>query len=162
MHAFLRVSASLWFLLVKEFLILTTNYFDDFVTLAENVEASSVTACIHMFFKMVGWAFAAEGPKAPKFSEIFYAFGVTINVCRLHEGLVTLGNTESRRAELIKSLSEILACKKLSKPEALRLRERLQFASGNVFGRVARKVLLVRCRHMLMTVGRQLSTTRHS
>lgn len=115
-HAFLRVSASLWFLLVKDFLVLTTDYFDDFVTLAESVEAPSVTACVHMFFKLVGWAFAAEGPKAPEFSELFNALGVTINVSRLHEGLVTLGNTESRRAELIKSLCEILACKKLTEP----------------------------------------------
>ena len=140
-HSFLRISASLWFLLVKEFLVLATNYFDDFVTLAEDIEAPAVTACVHMFFKLVGWAFAAEGPKAPEFAELFTALGVTINVGRLHEGLVTLGNTESRREELLKCLSNVLASKKLTKAEALRLRGRLQFAAGNVFGRVAKSAL---------------------
>jgi len=140
-HSFLRISASLWFLLVKEFLVLATHCFDDFVTLAEDIEAPAVTACVHMFFKLVGWAFAAEGPKAPEFAELFTALGVTINVGRLHEGLVTLGNTESRREELLKCLSNVLASKKLTKAEALRLRGRLQFAAGNVFGRVAKSAL---------------------
>ena len=140
-HAFLRASASLWFLLVKEFLVLATNYFDDFVTLAEDTEASAVTACVHMFFKLVGWAFAAEGPKAPDFAELFTALGVTINVGCLHTGLVTVGNTESRREELLKVLDELLTSRKLTKPEALRLRGRLQFAAGHVFGRVAKSAL---------------------
>ena len=33
-HAFLRVAHSLWFLLVQELGVLTTNYFDDYITLA--------------------------------------------------------------------------------------------------------------------------------
>jgi len=140
-HAFLRASASLWFLLVKEFLVLATNYFDDFVTFAEDTEASAVTACVHMFFKLVGWAFAAEGPKAPDFAELFTALGVTINVGCLHTGLVTVGNTESRRQELLKVLDELVTSRKLTKPEALRLRGRLQFAAGHVFGRVAKSAL---------------------
>lgn len=103
-HSFLRVSTSLWFLMVKEFLVLTTNYFDDFITLGHDTEAASLTACIHMFFKLVGWAFAQEGPKAP-------ALGVTINVSRLNEGLGTVGNTDHRREELLQTLDNILTAK---------------------------------------------------
>ena len=48
-HSFLRFSHSLWYLLVSEFLVLTTNYIDDFVTLASTAEAPSVQSCMHMF-----------------------------------------------------------------------------------------------------------------
>ena len=33
-HSFLRVASSVWYILVKEFMLLATNYFDDFITLA--------------------------------------------------------------------------------------------------------------------------------
>lgn len=84
--------------------MLTTNYFDDFITLGHDTEAASLTACIHMFFKLVGWAFAQEGPKAP-------ALGVMINVSRLNEGLGTVGNTDHRREELLQTLDNILTAK---------------------------------------------------
>ena len=58
--------------------MLATNYFAVFVILAEDTEAPAVTACVHMFFKLVGWAFAAEGPKAPNFAALFTALEVTI------------------------------------------------------------------------------------
>ena len=52
--AFLRVAASLWYILVQEFMVPTANYFDDFVTLATTGEAPALTACIHMVLRC--WA----------------------------------------------------------------------------------------------------------
>ena len=52
-----------------------------------------------------------------------------------------MGNTDSRREELIKFLDAVLKTGKLKKAEALKLRGRLQFASGNVFGRIAKSIL---------------------
>lgn len=49
-HALLRISHRLWFML------LTTNYFDDFVSISTSTEASAVQVCMHMFFKNVGLA----------------------------------------------------------------------------------------------------------
>lgn len=70
-HSFLRVASSLWYILVKEFMLLATNYFDDFITLATAPESGAVTSCVQMFFRMLGWAFAESGPKAPEFGEVF-------------------------------------------------------------------------------------------
>ena len=142
-NSFLRISFSLWHVLVKEFSVLATNYFDDFITLSTTCEASSVSSCVHMFSRLVGWVFAESGPKAPDFADVFQALSVTVDVGQLHTGLVTVGNTESRRAELIKALSDILESRCLSRQDALRLRGRLQFAGGPVFGRVAKSALAV-------------------
>ena len=48
-HSFLRVSHSLWYILVKEFLLMTTNYLNNFVSLATTTEASAVQACMRLF-----------------------------------------------------------------------------------------------------------------
>ena len=132
--------------------------FDDFITLGHDTEAASLTACIHMFFKLVGWAFAQEGPKAPDFSQLFTALGVTINVSRLNEGLGTVGNADHRREELLQTLDNILTAKRLSKAEALKLRGRLQFAAGNLFGRVAKAALAAVSAHAYGTGSKVLDS----
>lgn len=96
-------------------------------------ETNALTSCIHMFFKLVGWDFA-ESAKAPDFAEAFQALGVLVNVSARHGGLVTIGNTDVRQRELIQSLLEILRVRRLTRHEALKLPERLQFAAGNILG----------------------------
>ena len=146
-HAFLRISHSLWHLLVYEFWVLSTNYFDDFVTLAMQDEAEAVKTCIHMFFKLVGWLFAETGDKAPDFAEEFHALGVSVNVHAMHCGVVSLGNTSSRRAEIAALITEVLQSGKMTRIMALRLRGRLQFASANIFGRVPKAALAMVTHH---------------
>ena len=87
-HAFLRISHSLWHILVKEMRVLMTNYFDDFISLSPAQESSTVTSCVHMCFKLLGWAFAETGEKAPDFAAVFHALGVSGSVRELHLGLV--------------------------------------------------------------------------
>ena len=122
-HAFLRISHSLWYVLVKEFKILLTNYFDDFVAASPTSESNSITSWVHMYFKLLGWAFSESGDKAPPFSTMFQALGVNIDVSTLHAGLVKLGNTENRRKELIEFLDLVLSKGQMTKHEALRLRD---------------------------------------
>ena len=52
-HSFLRVAHSLWAILVKEFAVAWTNYFDDFVTFAKADEVASVTGSIKFVFKLL-------------------------------------------------------------------------------------------------------------
>ena len=80
-HSFLRFAFSIWYLLVKEFMVLTTNYFDGFVTLATSQESASVTSCVHMLLRLLGRAFAESGPKAPDFHTLFQALGVHNVMC---------------------------------------------------------------------------------
>ena len=156
-HGFLRVAHSLWYLLTCEFKVLLTNYFDDFVAVAPECESGAITSCVNMFFKLLGWAFSESGDKAPPFSSLFQALGVTINVSALHLGMVQLGNTASRSKEIVEFLDLVLSRGRMTKQEALRLRGRLQFTSGNVFGRVGKCSLSAITNHAYLQRGTTLS-----
>ena len=158
-HSFLRTAHSLWFLLVRELWVLTTNYFDDYVTLATLDEAPSVKSCVHMFFKMLGWLFAEAGEKAPDFSCDFQALGVAVSVKAMHSGVVSLGNTETRRRELIELISTVLQTGRMTKICALKLRGRLQFASANIFGRVAKSALSMVTNHAYHSRGTKVDNS---
>lgn len=120
-------------------------------------ERSAATSCVHMCFKLLGWVFAETGDKAPEFSQLFQALGVNICVRSLHVGLVTVGNTDNRRFELIEFLDEVIQTKQLVKHDALRLRGRLQFAAGQAFGRIAKCALATVSSHAYNAAGSLLS-----
>ena len=135
------------------------NYFDDYVTLATLEEAPSVKSCVHMFFKMLGWLFAEAGEKAPDFSCDFQALGVAVSVKAMHSGVVSLGNTETRRRELVELISTVLQTGRMTKICALKLRGRLQFASANIFGRVAKSALSMVTNHAYHNRGTKVDSS---
>lgn len=140
-HAFLRVAHSLWFLIVHYLSILTTNYFDDFVVVARQSEAKHVTAVVHSLFKMLGWSFAEEGAKAPDFASSPNALGVSLDVSSMHLGTVKIDNTTSRKDDLKLMVENVLSHNALTSIDALKLRGRMQFTAGQLFGRIARMCL---------------------
>lgn len=127
------------------------------VTLATVSESAAVASCVQMLFRLLGWAFADSGHKAPDFSALFQALGVQIDVSHLEAGLVRDSNSDGRGDELVKALEAILREKRLAKHEALRLRGRLQFAAGQVFGRVVRASLAVITAHAYSGSSTRLS-----
>ena len=151
-RSFLRVAHSLWAILVKEFAVAWTNYFDDFVTFAKADEVASVTGSIKFVVK-AGWLFAEDGDKAPDFSHRVSALGVQINVENMHCGVVTLDNTAGQKSDPPHLLDDVIASKKLNRIDALRLRGGLQFAAGQFAGRIARKSLNVVTKHAYSMCG---------
>ena len=142
-HAFLRVAHSLWAIAVSEFLKTWTNYFDDFVTFADSNEQVFVDASVRFLLKSLGWRFAESGEKAPPFGELVNALGVSIDVTSMGSGKIQIDNTASRKAEISSVISAVIDGGRLPRAEALRLRGRLQFASGQLFGRLAKKALSI-------------------
>ena len=156
-HAFLRMSACLFSLAAAEFAIPVTSYFDDFITVCERDEVKSVSGCMSGLFKLLGWRFAEQGDKAKPFADTVAALGVTVNVSSLHRGLVTIDNTANRKSEICSAIENIISSGSLGKLEALRLRGRMQFASGQIFGRLAKKVLAVITNHAYGSSTSQIS-----
>ena len=156
-HAFLRIAASIWFLGLKVFNVLWTNYFDDFVTVCPQQESKSVTSSIHCLFSLLGWKFADSGSKAPPFADTFQALGVLVNLADLHRGLVRFDNTQTRKAELASAIKAILESKNLAHRDALKLRGRMQFSAGQLFGRISRTCLAVVTARAYSKVGKKLS-----
>ena len=156
-HSFLRISHGLWAILTSIFWVITTNYFDDFVSLAESREAASVDYTVKTVFRLLGWRFAEDGPKAPPFCDSLVALGVELDVSKLHHGVAQIANTESRRNELAESLDRAIGSRSLTKLEALQLRGRMQFASGQFYGRLARRCLAVVTQHAYSSESSMIS-----
>ena len=117
--------------------------------------APSLLASI-CFSNYLGGLFQSLWTKPP-FSSLFQALGVTLNVSALHLGMVQLGNTESRSKKNIEFLDLVLSRGRMTKQEALRLRGRLQFTSGNVFARVGKCSLSAITNHAYLQRGTTLS-----
>ena len=156
-HSFLRMSSCLFSIAAAEFAIPVTSYFDDFISICERGEMKSVFGCMSGLFKLLGWRFAEQGDKAKPFAETVVALGVTLNVSQLHTGLVTIDNTANRKSEIGAAIDNIITSGSLAKLDALRLRGRMQFASGQIFGRLAKKVLAVITGHAYGSSTSQLS-----
>ena len=85
--------------------------------------------------------FAESGSKAPDFDSPTNALGVIVNVSKLHLGEVEIDNTPSRKEDLAQCVNDILRKNALASMDALKLRGRMQFTAGQLFGRVARMCL---------------------
>ena len=140
-HSFLRISYSIWFIGASLFKIPWTNFFDDFVTIADEQEAASMTETVHCLFRLLGWKFAEGGAKAPPFDKIFCALGVKVDVTNMAAGEVKIDNIDSRKHDLCETINFCLKNNRLSRHDALKLRGRMQFTAGQVYGRVAKTCL---------------------
>ena len=156
-HSFLRISYSIWFVGAKLFKIPWPNFSDDFVTIADEAEAASMTETVHCLFRLLGWKFAEGGTKAPPFDKTFCALGVNIDVTNMASGEVKIDNTENRKKDLCETLDACLKSNKLSRHDALKLRGRMQFTAGQVYGRVAKTCLGHVMMHAYSTRGAMLS-----
>ncbi|CAK9116865.1 unnamed protein product, partial [Durusdinium trenchii] len=151
------IAHSLWAILVSVFGVCISNYFDDFIALAERPEVEPVTSAVTMTFKTLGWDFAETGDKAPPFGSLVTALGVQLDVACMHNGRVLIDNTKSRKTELIHVLEHVLEHGTLNRRDALRLRGRLQFVSGQIYGRIAKKALAIITQHAYGNGGTELS-----
>ena len=61
--------------------------------------------------------------------------------------MVTIDNPESRRCELAQTLDDAVRSKVLKRMDALRLRGRMQFAAGQLYGLVAQRCLAIVTQH---------------
>ena len=142
-RSFLRVAHRVWAILDKEFIVPWTNYFDDFVTLAQSDELISVTCIKKFVFNSLGWLFAEDGDKAPDFASNVITLGVQLGVEQMHAGMVTIHNTVGRKNDLVQLVDDVISSGKLPRFDALRPRVKLQFAAGQFSSHITRKSLNV-------------------
>ena len=147
MHSILRVAHSLWSIMTSLFKVVITNYFDDFVAIAAQPECESVTHTVKAVFRLLGWRFAEGDHKDHPFASTLAALCVSFDVSLLHDGVVTSDNTESRQGEVAQAINEALRNMALKRHDALRLRGRMQFAAGQIYGRLSRRCLALVTQH---------------
>ena len=155
-HSFLRIVRFVWWSACKCLAVMWTNFYDDFVTFSWEADSERTSASIELLFDLLGWDFACDGEKALAFDHFFGALGIHVGLTNFDRGFVEFSNTEKRKQELKDLISSILEAGVLSLPDALKLRGRLQFAEGQLFGRIGKLCLKEITSHAFSSGGGKL------
>ena len=134
--AFLRVSMAIWFVGVKALGLCWTAFFDDYTLLSRKELTGNTSATAEMLFDLIGIDFAKTGKKATDFSHVVKTLGLQLNL-NDSNGNATLGHTADRKQELVDELDHILKTGSVETKAAERLKGRMQWFEGYVFGRTA-------------------------
>ena len=155
-YSFLRVIHSVWFIGVSALHLPWSHFFDDFVVFCQSAAATSTGQTVEMLFKLLGWKYAVDGDKAMAFSPSFTALGVDIDLSQSAGGVVEFANTAKRKAELLDTIAAILNKGSMTLTEAQKLRGRMQFMDGQLFGRLGRLCMRAVTDHAFLHSGTKL------
>lgn len=145
--AFLRVAHALWKLGSKLLKLMWTSYFDDiFFSIVEEPSCKHTDLIIMSLFTILGWRFSTK--TLLDYSTVCKVLRVQFDLRMSGGGLSFVSNTDDRVTELCASIDEVIATGKLNKSEGEKLRGRLPFASGQLFGRYARNRIRVLSQHI--------------
>ena len=134
-YSFLRLARTLFELATRGLMLLTTNFYDDFVLASPDSLQCSSANSMEMLFLLTGWSFARDGKKATAFGRHCEALGVRFDLESSGDGLLRVNNTEKRVAEICDQIQMVFQKKKMDKKLALQLRGRLGFADTYLHGR---------------------------
>ena len=156
-YSFLRVVRVIWRIPCRCLAVMWTNFYDDFVTFSWEDDADRTCATVELLFDLLGWQFAWEGDKALPFGRNFGALGLHIDVSCFEKGFIEFSNTDKRRCELKDLILSILSAGVLTSQDALKFRGRLQFADGQLFGRIGKLCLREITCHAFSADGDKIS-----
>ena len=135
--AFLRISMFIWYIGVVGLRLAWTSFYDDYTLLSRGDCASNASWSAECLFDILGVIFARDGKKATVFDQVFSSLGVNFDLREMCNFSVLLGHTESRRLELIDTISDIFRCGTFTSKGVERLRGRLLWFENFVCGRQA-------------------------
>eukprot|EP00435_Cladocopium_sp_Y103_P057446 s2110_g19.t1 len=134
-YSFNKSAKALQHLLLEDFAIVTTNYFDDYPTLDLGVSGEITTGVVSQFFQIIGWRHAVTGKKAKPFDSTFGALGVEFNLKLLNQGMFTVGNKPERLQRILRMVTKVSDSGRVSPAEAASIHGLLNFASGFTLGK---------------------------
>ncbi|CAJ1408832.1 unnamed protein product [Effrenium voratum] len=148
-YAFNRVSRSIWFLMNKMLVIPCGVFYDDFPLLSPCETASNADESASELLDLLGWRHARTGPKGLPFASSFNVLGAKLDLSRVQEGVVTLGNKEGRIARLVERMGLAKTNGKMSVHEAQVLHGLMRYSVGFFAGRHLHQV----CAELLQMGG---------
>ena len=131
-------------------------FFDDYVVFSPDSLVSNTESVVKLLFQLLGWKFAVDGDKASSFASAFSALGVCVNLDKFAFGKVEFTNTEKRTSELSTTIEDILSKGAMTVLESQKLRGRMQFADGQLFGRLGRLCMRAVTHHAFPFKGKWL------
>eukprot|EP00435_Cladocopium_sp_Y103_P060846 s231_g22.t1 len=112
-----------------------TSFFDDFTMLTPTGTESDAEFFAEGLFKLLGLEYAAEGTKAPPFSDEFRTLGLLVKTSGFLQGSVELGHTPERREELLELLTALQKLETVTVKQLEQLHGRIVWFRSFVFGK---------------------------
>ena len=134
-YAFNRFARALRTIGSRLFLLMWSNYFDDFPQLDIQVTQDHSQKTAEMFLQMLGWRVSMKDTKRKPFAKKYEALGVMFDFTESAAGCIHVANKPSRVATIEKTVKDILESGRCDQHVASSLRGVLQFSEGQLFGR---------------------------
>ena len=133
--AFNRMARALRLILSSLFMLVNTNFFDDFCQLEVDALCDSSWHTAELVMKLLGWRISMSEDKRLPFAREFSMLGAVVDLSQTTQGVVSVRNKESRVQDIGKLVDEV--CDKSLVPMSLieTLKGRLLYAAGHTFGR---------------------------
>ena len=144
--AFLRVAHGIWKVGARLLRLMWTSYFDDFLSVTASETSRHTDLVVSSLFSILGWKLSED--KLIDYHTMCKVLGVEFDMRMSGQGLAAVANTADRVNELCEELDNILTSGSLKRADGERLRGRLQFASGQLFGRSARNRMRTLSKHI--------------
>ena len=133
--AFNRMARALRLILSSIFMLVNTNFFDDFCQLELDSLCNSSWQTAELVMRLLGWKISMSEDKRLPFSQEFSMLGAVVDLTRTAEGDVSVRNKDSRINDMGKLVEDL--CARDMAPMSLleTLKGRLLYAAGHTFGR---------------------------
>ena len=133
--AFNRMAKALRLILSELFMVINTNFFDDFCQLECEGLCDSAWETAEFVMKLLGWRISMSEDKRSPFAGEFNLLGAVVDLTRSTAGLVAVHNKPSRIADLESLVQSICQSETVALSLLETLKGRLLYAAGHTFGR---------------------------
>ena len=133
--AFNRMARALRIILSELFLVVNTNFFDDFCQLETDALCDSAWQTAEFVMKMLGWKISMSEEKRMPFASQFSMLGAVVDLSMVTRGIISVLNKPSRIEDLQNLVSEVCRGETAAMSTLETLRGRMLYAAGHTFGR---------------------------
>ncbi|CAE7522105.1 unnamed protein product, partial [Symbiodinium necroappetens] len=132
---FIRVSRCLHFLVNRFLKVPSAVYFDDFPLFTPVEGAEAMDEAVSQFLSLLGWDHARTGAKGKPCAPAFDVLGMTLDLSKVQQGLVTLKNKPGRAEKILDEFAKVNSPEAITRHQVQVLHGLLNFAAGFFSGR---------------------------
>ena len=132
---FNRMARALRIIMSELFLLVNTNFFDDFCQMEVDKLCSSAWTTAELVMKILGWRISTSEEKRLPFSSNFQMLGAIVDFSETAGGKIYVKNKPSRLDDISDLVGSIISKQKIPTSVVETLKGRLLYASGHTFGK---------------------------
>ena len=133
--AFNRMARALRLIMSQLFMLVNTNFFDDFCQLETPSLCESSWRTAELVMQLLGWKVSMSDDKRLPFEDQFNMLGAVVDLADSRNGQVRVKNKDSRIVDIGDLVKDICAKQLVPQSVIETLKGRLLYAAGHTFGR---------------------------